>query len=313
MAVDGGGRGLQEGAQAGDGGIGVIIGAQLGGQDGGVFIAGTQLEGGVQFRQPTRYILGDDLGACQGQVRLRALHVVRGDALQRGHGADGVGALGHLLLQLQDGVGALAGRHLVQLRLQHRLDFRPLARGDQQELLHLARRHGGRRQLDPQPRGGQRLRGRAGQEGDFSRALGEARVARVLRQIQVGAVCRLDQPTLQRDFRRQHAVHDVLVECDRRQIGALRTQQATTGARALERDGGAVAGAAFLCCLGDQRGCGSWVCRPCRQACQSSRNQRGEQDRSAARKSPRALHRWRTGESVGHGLEAPEGVQGIVA
>ncbi|ANH75016.1 hypothetical protein ACS15_0363 [Ralstonia insidiosa] len=55
------------------------------------------------------------------------------------------------------------------------------------------------------------------------------------------------------------------------------------------------------------------MCRPCRQTCQSSRNQRGEQDRSAARKSPRALHRWRTGESVGHGLEAPDGVQGIVA
>ncbi len=310
VPVEGGWSRLQERAQAGDGGVGIAVGAQLGGEDGGIFIAGTQPERGVEFGQRAGVVLGGHLGAGQCQVRLRPLRVVHGQALQGGNGADRVIALGHLLLQLQDGIGALPGRYLVQLCLQHRLDFAPLARGHHQQLLHLARRHRGGGEFDPQPCGRQRLRGGAGQEGDLGGALGEARVARVLCEAEIGAVGRLDQAALQRYLGCQHAVHDVFGERHGRQVGAFACQQIAARPGPFELDRRAAAAAVGRSRLGRPRGRGHC---PCRQARQSRREQRGQQERPAARKTPGTLRRGRAGKGVRHGQKTPDSVRPIVA
>ncbi|MNK97143.1 hypothetical protein D3C87_1174610 [compost metagenome] len=231
MAVDRGRRLGQEALEQGDGLVRRAFGLEFGGHQRGGFEVGLDAQRLVQLGQRAGVVAGCFLGAGEGQVRLGEFGVVGGHALEHGHGAGRVAGARDLLLHLQDGFRALARGRAGQLLHQQRLGLVPAAVQHQQGGEHLPRGGRGGRQFGPEPGGVQRLLRNPRVERDFRGALGQARVARLAREVHVGAVGGADQATLERDLGRQHPVEDVWRQRHIRQRRARRAGLGQGGRR----------------------------------------------------------------------------------
>ncbi|MCY1350344.1 hypothetical protein D9M69_365720 [compost metagenome] len=231
MAVDRFGRLVEEALQDGDGFVGLLFGAQLGGHQRGGLIARAQLQRLVERGDCARHVAGDFARARQRQVGFRQLGIVARQLLQQRGCAGGIAGARQLLLHLQDGVAAVAGGYGGQLLLQQRAGIVPASVQHQQRRQDL--RCGGRtgRDFAPQPRRIQRLLRNARVEGNLGGTLREARVAGLPRQFEVGAVGRADQAALHGNLGRQHHIDDVVGQLQRGQLAACRLAGAAGGAR----------------------------------------------------------------------------------
>ncbi|MCY1242350.1 hypothetical protein D9M72_553050 [compost metagenome] len=137
MAVDRIGRLVQEALQDHDGFVGLLLGAQLGRHQRGRFIVRAQPQRLVERDERARLVAGDFPGARQGQLRFRQLGVILGQVLQQCGRAGRIAGARQLLLQLQDGLAAMGGRHRRQLLLQQGPGIVPAAVEHQQRRQHL--------------------------------------------------------------------------------------------------------------------------------------------------------------------------------